>query len=49
MEAEWKVKKQINRFFDIPPTQVHGPGAVQVLGFDWPDEKTVTMGDKNLS
>ncbi len=31
-----------------PQAQFHGPGAVQVLGFDWPEEMATIIGERNL-
>jgi len=31
------------------PDQVHGPGAVHFVGFDLPEERVATIGDRNPS
>jgi hypothetical protein len=36
-------------FFDgSPPSQVHGPGAIQFVGLALSEEKAATIGDRNL-
>ena len=31
-----------------PSSQVHGPGAVQFVGLDFPEKRAATIGDRNL-